>query len=165
MNRRSALASAALVAALSGGCAQARHVDVMTVLANANCQTTEIGVRAIDYAALAALRGTRLIGMTESEDSAQQPVHLIAIVPGEFPTAGYGVSLQEGAALTADLLTIKVKTDRPSPDAMLAQMITHPCLVVGVADPAVARVKVLDDSAAMLGEVDLRTSKEPLKAP
>ncbi len=99
MNRRSALASAALAAALDGGCAQARHVEVMTVLANGNCQTTEIGVRAIDYATLAAFRGTRLIGMTESAESTQQPVHLIAIVPGEFPTAGYGVSLQEGAAL------------------------------------------------------------------
>ncbi len=38
----------------------------MTVLANGNCQTDEAGVRAIDYAALAAFRGTRLIGMTES---------------------------------------------------------------------------------------------------
>ena len=165
MNRRSAFASAALAAALSGGCAQARHVDVMTVLANGNCQTTEVGVRAIDYATLATFRGTRLIGMSESEASAQQPVHLIAIVPGEFPTAGYGVSLQEGAALTADLLTIKVKTDRPPPDAMLAQMITHPCLVVGIADPAVSRVKVLDDSAVVLGEVDLATSNKAWKAP
>ena len=48
---------------------------------------------------------------------------------------------------------------------MLAQMITHPCLVVGIADPEVARVKVLDDSAAVLGEVDLAMSKEPPKAP
>jgi len=161
MNRRSALASAALVAALSGGCAQARHVDVMTVLANANCQTTEIGVRAIDYAALAALRGTRLIGMTESEDSAQQPVHLIAIVPGEFPTPGYSVTLKDGAMLAGDQLTIAVKTDRPAPDAVLAQMITHPCLVVGIADPSVARVKVVDDSAAVLGEVVLAAPKKP----
>ena len=164
MNQRLALASAALASALHG-CAQARHVEVMTVLANGNCQTTEIGVRTIDYAALAAFRGTRLIAMTQSEESTQQPVHLIAIVPGEFPTAGYGVSLQDGAALTAGLLTIKIKTDRPSPDAMLAQMITHPCLVVGIADPEVARVKVLDDSAAVLGEVDLAMSKEPPKAP
>jgi hypothetical protein len=164
MNRRSILASAALAAALNG-CAQARHVEVMTVLANGNCQTTEIGVRAIDYATLATFRGTRLIGMTESEQSTSQPLHLIAIVPGEFPTAGYGVSLREGTALTADVLTIKIKTDRPSPEAVLAQMITHPCLVVGIADPAVARVKVLDDSAAVLGEVDLARSKEPPKTP
>ncbi len=57
------------------------------------------------------------------------------------------------------MLTIRIKTDRPPPDAMLAQMITHPCLVVGIADPAVGRVKVLDESAAVLGEVDLAAAE------
>src|SRR5258708_7646534 len=156
MERRTGLASAAvMLVTASSGCAQAHHVDVMTVLANANCQTAEIGVRAIDYATLAKFRGTHLIGMTESEEAAQRPVHLIAIVPGEFPTPGYNVALQGDAALTADRLTIKVKTDRPPPDAILAQMITHPCLVVGIADPVVQHVRVEDDSAKVLGEVDL----------
>jgi hypothetical protein len=40
-------------------------------------------------------------------------------------------------------------------------MITHPCLVVGIADPSVARVKVVDDSAAVLGEVVLAALKKP----
>jgi len=118
-------------------------------------------VRTIDYATLATFRGAHLIGMTESDESAQQPVHLIAIVPGEFPTPGYSVTLKDGAMLAGDQLTIEVKTDRPAPDAVLAQMITHPCLVVGIADPSVARVKVVDDSAVLLGEVVLAAPKKP----
>ncbi len=165
MKRHTAIAYAAItlvVIALDAGCAQARHVDVMTVFANGNCRTTEVGVRAIDYAALAAFRGTHLIGMTESNESAQQPLHLIAIVPGEFPTPGYSVTLKDGAALADDQLTIAVKTDRPAADTVLVQMITHPCLVVGIDDPAVGRVKVVDDSAAVLGEVVLAAApKQP----
>jgi hypothetical protein len=149
-----------MLVATSGGCAEAHHVDVMTVLTNGNCQASEVGVRAIDYATLAKFRGTHLIGMTESDDATQHPVHLIAIVPAEFPTPGYSIALQGDAALAVDRLTIKVKTDRPPPDAILAQMITHPCLVVGIADPVVQHVRVEDDSA-VLGEVDLPAAKQP----
>lgn len=152
--------SFAVAATLLIGCAQAHRVDVTTVLANDNCRTDEAGVRAIDYAALAAFQGTRLIGMTESVEAAQRPLHLVAIA-GEFPTPGYSISLQDGAELAAGVLTIRIKTDRPPQDAMLAQVITHPCLVVGIADPAVGRVKVLDESAAVLGEVDLSAPKQP----
>lgn len=161
MKRRTVFASAVILVAANCGCAEAHHVDVMTVLANANCQTSEAGVRVIDYATLATFRGAHLIGMTESEDAARRPVNLIAIVPGEFPTPGYNIALQGDATLAADRLTLHVKTDKPPPDAILAQMITHPCLVVGISDPVVRRVRVEDDSAAVLGEVDLSAAKQP----
>jgi hypothetical protein len=75
MKTTAAIAYAAVAFASSAlaGCAQARHVDVMTILAYGNCQTNEIGVRTIDYATLATFRGAHLIGMTESDESAQQP--------------------------------------------------------------------------------------------
>ena len=38
---------------LGQSCAQAHRIQVMTVLANDNCKTTTVGVRLIDYAALA----------------------------------------------------------------------------------------------------------------
>ena len=157
MKHRTAFTIAAVVttACLNAGCAQAHHVDVMTVLANGNCQTTEIGVHAIDYATLATFRGTHLIGMTEPEQSTQPPLHLIAIVPGEFPTAGYSILLTESTTLAVDQLTLQIQTERPPADAVLAQMITHPCLVVGIADPVVRRVRVVGDDAAMLGEIEL----------
>jgi hypothetical protein len=139
---------------LAAGCADAHHVDVMTVLAQGNCQTEKTGVQLIDYATLASYRGTHLIGMTESPEARHNPAHLIAIVPAQFPTAGYAVQLLEDSTLSDKLLTIKIKIHRPPADAMLAQMITHPCLVVGVADPAVARVRVLNDTE-LLGEVEI----------
>jgi hypothetical protein len=148
--------AATLIAAtsLAAGCADAHHVDVMTVLAQGNCQTEKTGVQLIDYATLASYRGTHLIGMTESSQAQQNPAHLIAIAPGQFPTAGYSVQLLDGSTLADKLLTINIKVERPPADAMLAQMITHPCLVVGVADPAVARVRVLNDTE-VLGEVEI----------
>ncbi len=147
----------ALIAALAlpMGCADADRIDVVPVLTNGNCQTNETGVRVIDYATLATFRATHLIGMTESDEAARNPLRLVAIVPGEYPTPGYTVALQAAPELSGGAMTMKIKVDRPPKDAMLAQMITHPCLVVGIADPAVTRVRVIDESSAVLGEVDL----------
>ena len=158
MTHRTVLATALIAATASiAGCADAHHVEVMTVLTHGNCQTNETGVHVIDYATLATFRGTHLIGMTESADATSNPAHLIAIVPAQFPTAGYSVQLQDGPTLSDSLLTIAIKIDRPPADAILAQMITHPCLVVGIADPAVARVRVVN-GAEVLGEVDIPAS-------
>lgn len=153
---RACICVGTLIAAtsLAAGCADAPHVDVMTVLTHGNCQTDKTGVQLIDYATLATYRGTHLIGMTQSSEAERNPAHLIAIVPAQFPTPGYSVQLVEGSTLTDKLLTIKIKVDRPPADAMLAQMITHPCLVVGIADPAVARVRVMNDTE-LLGEVEI----------
>ena len=147
-----------VTASLAAGCADGHHVDVMTVMSQGNCQTEKTGVQVIDYTTLAAYRGAHLIDMTESSEAQDNPAHLIAIVPAQFPTAGYGVQLLEGSTLADKLLTIRIKVDHPPADATLAQMITHPCLVVGVADPAVARVRVMNESA-LLGEVEIPAAK------
>jgi len=138
----------------SYGCAQAHRVEVMTVLANGNCKTNTAGVRVIDYAALAELRGTRLIGMTEAPDAAATPLHLIAIVPGDSPTAGYNLTLDKSAVDLTDPLILRVTLTKPPADAILAQVITHPCLVVGIENNAVKRVRVIDNSDRLVGEVD-----------
>ena len=139
------------------GCAQAHRVVVMTVLTNGNCQTTGTGVRLIDYAALAELRGTHLIGMTEAPQAAAAPLHLIAIVPGEYPTPGYSLTLDEATPALTDPLILRVKVATPPAGAILAQVVTHPCLVVGIDDQAVKRVRVINDAAVLVGEVDIST--------
>ncbi len=143
-------------AACAAGCA--RHVDVTTVLTQDNCSSAETGVHLIDFATLATFRGTHLIGMTESPDAAAHPAHLIAIVPAQYPTAGYSVELKGDAIRAKTLLTINVDIKRPPEGAVLAQMITRPCLVVDFNNPAVHRVRVLHD-ADVLGEVDLPASR------
>jgi hypothetical protein len=144
---------------LGNGCAEAHRVQIMTVLANGNCKTTEAGVRLIDYAALAELRGTHLIGMSEGPEAAAAPLHLIAIVPPESPTAGYSLTLDESLVALMDPLVLRVKIAKPPADAILAQVMTHPCLVVGIDDSAVNRVRVIDDEGHLLGEVDVSKPK------
>ena len=149
---RTHLRCAALLTMLCG-CADARHVTVMTVLDHGNCRTDVSGVRVIDYAELAQLRGARLLGMSDT-DAAARPVHLIAIVPGVYPTTGYGLRLSDPEPPLSDPLLLHVTLSKPPQDAVLAQVLTHPCLVVGIDDAAVRRVRVDVDSTP-LGEVDL----------
>jgi hypothetical protein len=137
------------------GCADARRIDVVSVLKSGNCATSDVGVRLIDYKALAEFRATHLIGMPESPETINKPLHLIAIVPASYPTPGYAISLSEGAELKGPLLTLRVGIQRPAADAILVQMVTHPCLVVGVNDPTVIRVRVVNEAATVIGEVDL----------
>jgi hypothetical protein len=145
----------AMLMAMAGGCAEANRVDVMTVLSHGNCQTTRTGVQVVDYSAVAQLRGTRLIGMTGAPDAGAAPLHLVAILPGEFPTSGYSVRLLEATPTLVEPLTIRVTVQPPPRDAMLAQMLTRPCLVVGIDNPAVTRVRVVDENDKLLGEAAL----------
>jgi PrcB C-terminal len=147
--------AATVVLLLGNACADVHRVTVMTVLSHGNCQTTAVGVRIIDYAALAELRGSRLIGMTEAPGAEASPLHLIAIIPGPYPTPGYGLSLNDSNPTFADPLILRLEVTKPPADAVQAQMITHPCLVVGIDDQAVKRVRVVDDAAAVVGEVDV----------
>ena len=157
MSRCRIVAAFALAIAVAG-CADADRIDVTTVLSHGNCQASDTGVKEIDYATLAAYRGTRLLDMTESAES---EVHLVAIVPGEYPTPGYSLAIDGEPTIKGGELTVAVKVNKPPPDAILAQMITRPCIVVGVADPRVDRVRVVDDAAHSIGELSLAPAKTP----
>jgi hypothetical protein len=159
--RRCCAVAALALSGIVAGCADADHVDVTTVLSRGDCLTSDIGVKEIDYATLAAYRGTRLLGMTESPESDAHPVHLVAIVPAEYPTPGYSLAIDGEPAINDGELTVSIKVNNPPPDATLAQMITRPCLVVGVADRRVDRVRVVDDSAHPVGVLNLAPPKAP----
>jgi hypothetical protein len=150
--KREIVLSVALVCVAS--CDTARGVDVVTVLSNGNCQTTEVGIREIDYATLATYGGAKLLDMTASNTDASAPLHLVAIVPGEFPTAGYTVKIARDPTLTADQLTLHVDVAKPPAGSMTAQVLTHPCMVVGIAEPAVRRVRAVDGDRE-IGSIEL----------
>jgi PrcB C-terminal len=143
----------AVAVALLYGCVDTRHVSVMTVLDHGNCGTGETGVRLIDYPQLAQLRGARLLAMS-GDDATARPVQLIAIMPGPYPTTGYALRLANPEPELADPLLLHVDLSKPPQGAVLAQVVTHPCLVVGIDDAAVHRVRV-DVDSTLLGEVDL----------
>jgi hypothetical protein len=69
---------------------------------------------------------------------------IILVNMGEQSTAGYGLRLASRVAQTeAGVLQLSVEWVTPKPGMMLAQMITHPCLVVSVTGTP-QRVQVLD---------------------
>jgi len=155
----------ALLPLALASCGGVRHVEVLTVLSLDNCQTNVVGLREIDYPTLAAFRGTRLLGMSESPQDGPDPLHLVAILPGQYRTAGYGVRLVGDPELTADRLTIHVEVTEPPTGAATAQMLTRPCLVVGVSDSAVHRVRVVD-AKREIGELQLSQGRpEPVGSP
>ena len=85
-------------------------------------------------------------------------MHLIAIAPGTYPTAGYTLELLDAEPVPGDPLVLEVKLSKPPDGAILAQVVTHPCLVVGVDDKTVRRIRVVLDSK-LLGEVDLSSPR------
>jgi protease stability complex PrcB-like protein len=138
------------------GCAHTQPPDVTVVLTHNNCQHLSKGAVLVDYATLAKIRGVELLRMEQPAAEAAAPVSLVAISLGERPTPGYKLVLRDEPTLDRGTLTVQVDTETPPKDAILPQMITQPCIVIGVGEKSVAKVRVEDASHALVGEVALR---------
>ena len=58
---------------------------------------------------------------------------IVAIWMGKKPTAGYGLSLEkESAEVKKDTAVVQVKFKEPDANAMVAQIITRPCLLIKI---------------------------------
>jgi len=138
----------------AGGCARIEHFHVSEVMSHGNCQRIDPGATVVDYGTLAHLRGADLIGMSEAEPTpTEAPLTLIAVSLGTRPTPGYRLVLLDAGSLDGDVLTARVGIEGPPADAVLAQMLTHPCIVLGVADPGIRRIRIVDGDGALVGEV------------
>ncbi|HHL44949.1 MAG TPA: protease complex subunit PrcB family protein [Gammaproteobacteria bacterium] len=59
--------------------------------------------------------------------------HVLYLSSGQQPTAGYSLSLAEPAfTVQQNRAQLNVMLHRPAPDAMVAAVITHPCMLVKV---------------------------------
>ena len=135
------------------GCPAGAGVDVVTVLTHGNCGRSIDGVEIVDFTEVANLRpSTRLIGMEQSPTSAQEGVLLIAIGQGTRPTPGYGLAVAKPGALLDGTLTVFVAEKMPPEDAVMAQMLTQPCLVVGVPEAGVRNVVAKTADGTLIGE-------------
>lgn len=86
-------------------------------------------------------------------DNSSDKGQIILVNMGEQRTAGYGVHLASETAQVVDgSLRLPVNWVSPKPGMMLAQMITHPCLVVSV-EAEFQQVDVVDQN----GQVRLST--------
>jgi hypothetical protein len=147
------VASIAALLAFCGACSSSRAVEMDVVMASGNCQQPHEGVTRVTLPDVARLRGTQLLGAESSGvgDMGTTPF-LIAVATGEKPTAGYGL-VYDSARLDGRMLIVTVRETAPPSDAMTAQVITHPCLVLEVPDGQLDTVSVVDAAGTVLGEV------------
>ncbi len=147
------LATVILLATVGSGCSTA-SVAVTEVLNDANCNTLHAGVHAVTLEDVARLKGRRMIGsITTPPNSPGDPKRLIAISRGEQPTAGYALELISASTATGDEIEIVVRFREPAADAVVAQIITKPCLVLGLPDAATGPVSVTLDDGSLLGSL------------
>lgn len=156
MKSNRAWASLLLSIAISG-CSSA-SVAVTEVLKEANCSGLEAGIHEVSLQEVAKLKGRQMIGSIApppdtsgtSGTSGDAP-RLIAISRGEQPTAGYGLDLVSASTTNGETIEVIVNWREPAADAVVAQVITHPCLVLGLPDAATGAVSVSLDDGSLLG--------------
>ncbi|MCG8517998.1 MAG: protease complex subunit PrcB family protein [Pseudomonadales bacterium] len=140
MRNWSTAALGVALAGLLGGCALSEDsVAVNTspaqeVAASLHCGLTAPGAVLVqsreDLQRLASVPGMNLdLGSLPTENLKQQP--LVVVSQGQKPTAGYSVSLK-AAGLNGDRLLLAMAISEPRADAMVAQVLTTPCVVVAV---------------------------------
>jgi PrcB C-terminal len=143
-----------LILSMAGSGCSSASVAVTEVLKEANCTSLEAGIHAVTLEDVAKLKGRRMIGSIPPppipSGGAQR---FIAISRGEQPTAGYGLELISASTATGDEIEVIVHWREPSADAVVAQVITKPCLVLGLPDAATGSVSVSLDDGSLLGSL------------
>ena len=154
--RTISLLAVAALAAMSVGCTTGEPLAATEVLNHRSCKGITAGITAVSYDDVANLRGSRLIGQTTEPTQSEVPADLIlvAISKGDQPTPGYEFTLQ-GARLDGASAVISLAWKTPAPDAVLPQVITHPCIVVGLARETLSSVRAVDADGQLIGELDL----------
>jgi len=143
-----------MLAALAGctaGPAVPGRVAVRSILADLHCGGDSPGVRrladAAQWEALLRRIARRRPGVPEpgagAPDFSRESVLVIDM--GRRSSLGYSVSLAEREArLRGARLEIRVAWEEPAPGTLQGQMLTSPCLVVGVPAETHAEAVVLD---------------------
>ena len=144
-------AGSLLVAALSA-CSGHHDVALVEVLNHDQCRMPRAGVEAVGIDDVARIRGGRLLSAPDEPDTTLADLLLIAVSRGQQPTPGYGFKLLEGT-MKGDVVTVRLAWTEPPPDAVLPQMITHPCIVIGLNGKGFSTVRVLDSQNQPLGEI------------
>ena len=80
---------------------------------------------------------------------------VLAVEMGQRPAAGYGFDADGITAQMKDqIVTVRLSVHRPSPDALVAQMITTPWILIGLQKGPYQTVHVLDQQARLLIQID-----------
>jgi len=140
--------------AFVAGCQLERTFEASTVLSHEHCHGLAAGVTQVAWSDVEALRQSTVPGDGPADAGGHDDdLLLFAVSRGDQPTAGYVLRL-EAIRLEPGTAVIDIHWGMPSPDAMVAQVITHPCLVVGVPRQdldGLQRVEVRDQYGTVVG--------------
>lgn len=142
----------ALLTSYLGGCDGQPQLAAIEVLNYANCQGAERGVRQVSYAQVAKLRGSTLLGMTTEVSGEPPEIILLSVFKGAQPTPGFSFSLI-AASLVQGTAELTVQWHEPDPNMVQAQMMTYPCLVIGIEPGDFTAVRVREGDGSLLGEL------------
>ena len=146
---RLALAAAALWSA----CAANRprgpaSVTATVVRAGAQCGGDASGPWArwiSNEGALRAAMGTGGVFGAEVAPVDFRKEGVLAVYMGQRPTAGYALALHDPTVAIADGVgKVVVRFEEPEPGAMVAQVLTSPCLLLRMPKAGLAEVRVVD---------------------
>jgi hypothetical protein len=147
----------ALVGVL-GGCSGHSGLDTVEVLNDANCRNPPMGLTRIDYGDIARLRGQTLLGISIEPSSDEPELLLLSVYRGPQPTPGYGFALKNSEQ-HGRTLHLNLTWQQPESGAVLAQLLTTPCLVVGLVvgmeRGEIDKIKAFDQQGTLLGTVIL----------
>jgi hypothetical protein len=137
------------------GCTRTTDIEALEVLNYGQCTGVAAGLSLVDYADLPGIRGGALL--TPADDAAtglDTSVALVAISRGPQPTPGYGFTLL-AATSKGGIAELRVNWYQPPADAVMAQVITDPCLVVALPRANLERIEAIDQTGNPLGSTDL----------
>lgn len=153
MSCRRCLAWIGLLVASQAACSANAPLSAREVLKHSQCQGIAAGVNVVDADDLGKIRGGLLNGAEQAPPSPARG-RLFAISRGPQPTPGYGFELAD-ASVRGHVATIRVEWLSPSADAVQAQVVTHPCLVVDVARGDLQTVRVVDQNGQEIGSTQV----------
>jgi hypothetical protein len=147
-----------LLGAKGGGCHGDREVEVTVVRGGAQCGGEGEGPSARRLASagdLAAAFASELGGEAPALDFAKDAVVLVAA--GRKPTAGFGVELAAPKApAKGGVAALQIRLTRPDPAALVAQVVTSPCLVVRLPREGLTEIQIVDAERKVIASVGLR---------
>ena len=143
------------------GCIPSRAADVSVVLEHGNCQQIERGARRVEFAEVARLRGAELLAMNTPTDAKVADLVLVAVSLGSRPTLGYRLHAVGDPRVEDRVLTISVGEEAPAKDAIVAQMVTEPCIVFGVSSDDLRSIHIEDAAGNTIGDVEVPKPATP----
>lgn len=135
------LAGMAMLATQLMACASSQNVDFSVIHQASQCGFAEAGIIQLDHSKQTWVinkltpfsdESNRQVLQTLLEEHAREE-NLLVIAQGTKPTPGYGFEvLAKIATVNNSTLQLPIRFSQPAKDKMLAQMLTSPCMIVGI---------------------------------